>query len=669
MRRPGFRTRSIALLVLLLVCSLPAVAQERSLPDLTLEELLRIEVKRVFGASERLQPVTEAPSSITIVSRAEIERYGHRTLADILRTVRGFYVTDDRNYSYLGVRGFATAGDYNTRILLLVNGRRVNDNVYDQAWIGGELGLDLAMIERVEVIRGPASALYGTNAFFGVVNIVTRTGRSVDGAVVHVEGGSLGTAMVRALAGRRLANGVDVALGGSVARATGAERLYFPAFDSPATNHGIAQGLDGERLGTLYGRVEFRDLTVTGMWGSRHKDVPTASFNTAFNVQDPSEHTEDTHGFLDASFERQAGRARVALRAAYDRASYAGRYPYEADEPTTLTILRDGFLGTRFTLDGRISVPMPGGQTLTAGGEFVDNLRQNQWLRYDDLDDEEINRSSTQHALFVQDEIRVRPWLLVNAGVRYDAYQAFNRFSPKGALIVIPSANQSFKYIYGRAFRAPNMYERYYYPAIAALSAESIGTHELIWEQYAGEWLRTSASAYWYDASDLITLVTVPTVADNPDGLGFVNAISPIDARGAALEAEVRTRRGLQVFGSYQLQRARDRATGERLTNSPRHLATAGVSFPGPSKRSSVSLDGRWLSARRTVRGAHAPAYSVANVTFTVPVRSGVELTGAIRNLFDARVVDPASDEHTQDVIEQNGRTVRVGLRWTFGRR
>ena len=71
---------------------------------------MRIEVQRVFGAAERLQPVTEAPSSVTIVTSDQIARYGYRTLADILRSVRGFYVSNDRNYSYLGVRGFARPG-------------------------------------------------------------------------------------------------------------------------------------------------------------------------------------------------------------------------------------------------------------------------------------------------------------------------------------------------------------------------------------------------------------------------------------------------------------------------------------------------------------------------------------------------------------------------------
>src|SRR4051812_16315216 len=94
------------------------------LKNVPLEDLMRMEVQHVFGASERLQPVTEAPSSVTVVTADDITRFGYRNLADILRSTRGFYVSNDRNYSYVGVRGFARSGDYNTRILLLVKGQR-----------------------------------------------------------------------------------------------------------------------------------------------------------------------------------------------------------------------------------------------------------------------------------------------------------------------------------------------------------------------------------------------------------------------------------------------------------------------------------------------------------------------------------------------------------------
>ena len=216
--------------------------------------------------------------------REEIARYGYRTLADILRGVRGLYVTDDRNFSLSGMRGFAKPGDYNSRILLLVNGHRVNDNVFGQAEIGAEFGLDPAMFERVEIIRGPASSLYGDSAFFAVVNVITRTGASLGGGSVTLEAGTLGTQLVRGSAGHRFANGVDFALSGTYERSDGVDRLYFPAFDTPATNNGIAEGLDGEGVKQFYGRLTFKGLTVTGAYGTRRRDVPTASFGTLFNA-------------------------------------------------------------------------------------------------------------------------------------------------------------------------------------------------------------------------------------------------------------------------------------------------------------------------------------------------------------------------------------------------
>jgi outer membrane receptor for ferrienterochelin and colicins len=100
------------------------------------EALLFSEIPSVIGASKYEQKVTEAPSSVSIITSSEIKKYGYRTLADILRGVTSFFVTYDRNYSYVGVRGFGRPGDYNTRILLLIDGHRTNDNVYDSAMIG-----------------------------------------------------------------------------------------------------------------------------------------------------------------------------------------------------------------------------------------------------------------------------------------------------------------------------------------------------------------------------------------------------------------------------------------------------------------------------------------------------------------------------------------------------
>ena len=202
MTKTSARPLAIGTLALAMLTGTTAGAQ--SLSELSLEDLMRLDAGRVFGASERSQPVTEAPSSVSFITAEDIARYGYRSLADILHGVRGLYVSDDRNFSFLGARGFGKPGDYNSRILLLVNGHRVNDNVFGQAEIGAEFGLDPATFERVEIIRGPASSLYGDSAFFAVVNVITRTGAAIDGGSVTYETGSHGTQMVRGMVGSRL---------------------------------------------------------------------------------------------------------------------------------------------------------------------------------------------------------------------------------------------------------------------------------------------------------------------------------------------------------------------------------------------------------------------------------------------------------------------------------
>ena len=99
---------------------------------------------------------------------------GQSELSDL-----GFHTSYDRNYQYVGTRGFGQLGDLNTRILLLLDGHRINDNIYDAASVGRGLPVDINMIERVEIILGPSSAMYGTSAFFSVVNVITKKGRDM----------------------------------------------------------------------------------------------------------------------------------------------------------------------------------------------------------------------------------------------------------------------------------------------------------------------------------------------------------------------------------------------------------------------------------------------------------------------------------------------------------
>src|SRR6202030_3057695 len=130
---------------------------------------------------------------------------------------------------------------------------------------------------------------------------------------------------------------------------------------------------------------------------------------------------------------------------------------------------------------------------------------------------------------------------------------------------------QSFKYLYGRAFRAPNEYELntfYFGQGVQDLHPESIDTQELVWERYTNDWLRTSVSAYRYTANGLITAIPDPSALI---GTTYVNE-ERVVAKGLELEAQMRLGAGLQGLTSYALQRARDES-GAPLVNSPEQMA------------------------------------------------------------------------------------------------
>jgi iron complex outermembrane receptor protein len=661
MRRTLFFIAPMALSVAI---SAPVSAQ--SLTELSLEKLMRLDAGRVFGASERSQPVTEAPTSVSFITAEDIARYGYRTLADILHGVRGMYVSDDRNFSFLGARGFGKPGDYNSRILLLVNGHRVNDNVFGQAAIGAEFGLDPATFERVEIIRGPASSVYGDSAFFAVVNVITKTGGSIDGGSVTYETGSLGTQAVRGMVGQRLANGVDFALSSTVEESSGNDRLYYPEFDAPETNNGLAVGLDGQGFNQHYGRLAVGNFTVTGAYGRRRKHVPTGYSGTIFNEQIERLRTIDRHSLFDVEYARSLGTSRVVLRGAYDRFTSDGYYPFDGSPFSRVSVGFYNLAGSWVTVGGRVTRPLPW-QTLMVGAEYIDNVQQKYVTGLDEVPQASIDQSSSRRAVYIQDEIKLGRHVIVNGGLRYDGYQRFNRVTPRTALIVMPTPDQSFKYLYGRAFRAPNIYETieiFFGPDVTGLRPESIDTHEFVWERYTSDWLRTSVSSYWYKADRLITL----TPSNDPSaflGVTYINQ-GEVRAKGLELEAQMRLLGDADAHVSYALQEARDQATGEVLINSPRQMFKGRVSAPLFGTGSSVALELLGIGSRQTLSGNTLSATGTANVTITKSLGQQFELVGTVRNLFDVDYAVPASDSHLQDTIPQNGRTFRVGLRVTI---
>jgi len=677
--------RAGATLLLLTVLVMPAATvsaqpaapeqpPQSELSQLSLEQLADLPIDSVFSASMYMQKVTEAPSSVTIITADEIRGFGHRTLADVLRTVRGFYVTYDRNYSYLGVRGFSRPGDYNARILLQVDGHRLNDNVFGSALLGTEFPLDVDLIERIEIIRGPSSALYGTSAFFAVINVITKRGHSESGLEASATLGSFDAYEGRATYNRRFAAGPELLFSGTGFHSDGQPALFFPEFDDPGTNNGIAEGADGDGFAKLFARVSAGNLTLQALYGTRDKAIPTASFGTVFD--DPRTRTIETLGFLDMQYTRKLrAQWELASRLSYDRYGYDGDYVYGSDEqsPASRVINKDFARGNSWGAEIKGSRRVARIHRVALGSEYRNNFRQDQYnydldpfVQY--LDDQ---RYSQNWALYAQDEIAVHPKLLLNLGVRHDRYESFGgTTNPRLALIYYPRTSTTLKVLYGEAFRAPNAYELYWRQsgvakANPALRPETNRTGEVVVEHYLGSRFHVAATSFYYHINDLITQKTDSA----GDGLLFYDNVDEINSRGLELEAEAKWRSGLQGRVSYTLQHTRNEMTGESLTNSPNNLVQFNLMMPLLKGAGSAGVEFQYVGARRTLAGQSVDGVFVPNITLVSRRLSrNLELSASMYNLTNTTYRDPGSEEHRQDSIVQDGRNFRVKLTYHFAR-
>ena len=662
------------MLAVVTICAIaaPAAARQSGGPEaapapLTREQLLSIDVERVFGASRFQQSVLDAPASVSIVTHDDIERFGYRTLADILRAVRGFYVSNDRNYSYVGVSGFSRPGDYNTRVLLLIDGHRMNDNIYDQALIGTEFPLDVDLIDRVEVVRGASSSLYGTSAFFGIVNVITRRAGDLGRFSGSAEVASLGTRRVRAGAARLFANGAAAAVSVSGYHADGQRRLFFPELSGRTRTDGVSTGLDSDRFSHLFATFSAGGWKAQTTWGARVKGIPTGAFDTAFD--DDRSRTRDLRGYVAASYDRTRGGTSLEWRGAYDRYAYDGTYALDLPEGLDPDPYDDKGHGEWWSTEATIRRRIAAAHHVTGGFELRENVRQDQFAAYATsgtviLDD---RRQSRVWALFAQDEFRLSSRVLLNVGVRHDNNSLSGAAtSPRAALIVSPLRDAALKLTYGEAFRAPNMYELFYYTAGGApLQPERIRSSEVIWEQYFARRVRLGASVFVSRVRNLIS--QRDGGGDNPlDDVSFHNLESTV-GKGMGVEAEARLAAGFNLHGTYQYSSVHLRGSREPLSNSPRNLARAALTRRSAGGRLVASTEVTVVGRRLALDGTASPAFGLWHASVAAPsVLPHVTLQLDARNLLDRAYGDPGAEEHRQALIPQDGRTVRLRATWRF---
>ena len=635
-------------------------AQPAPLKDKSLEELMAIEVASVVGAAKHEQRVTEAPSSVTVVTAADIRTFGWRTLGDVLRSVRGLYTTYDRNYTFLGVRGFGRPTDYNNRVLLMLDGHRLNDNIYDAVGIGTEGVVDLDLVERIEVIRGPGSALYGTSAFFAVINIVTRRGGAIGGVELSSEVGLGNKYSGRATAGWAWADKGDLLVSVSHLEHKGEAELYFPEFDTPETGAGRALDMDRDEATRLLVNARAGRVKLQGAFSTRTKAIPTASWGTLFG--DPRFSTTDNRAWLDATYEQTVGGTLVAGRAYVDQMGYEGTYPFERD-----AVNLDSSGGLWFGGEASASRRLGKRHRITAGVEQRFNQRQEQdnWDEPSGISYIHDARSSQQSAVFVQDEITLSRRWTATLGARWDWWSdGPGSVRPRAGLVYRTDRDLAVKFLYGQAFRAANAYELFYTELGSRgnpdLMPERLTTTEIVFEQYLSGRVRLTAAAFATRINDLI---------DQTETEELVFHVNRGSAGATGLEAEVeyRSASGVLARGSIVAQRATDRISEQPLSNAPERLGTLQVAVPVSTRDLTLGLDSTFVGQRLTRDGRALDAFWLSHLIATWrPRNTSLMVQGGVHNLFDQNYADPVGSEFLQDAIAQDGRTASIKLTVRF---
>jgi len=654
---------SICLAILVLS---PPDASGQEVEALSLDSLLNLNVST---ASKYDQTMEEAPASVTIVTAEQINRYGYTTIAEVLGSVRGFYLANDHQRTYVGTRGFNRMLDQNNRILLLLNGHTLNEGTYGSASLDKDFGLDLDMVERIEVVRGPGSVLYGTGAMFAVVNIITKTAPSNEGLIVHGDGGSHGY-MRSTLTYAHAFSELKVFATGALTDIAGQD-LYFKEFDSPSTNNGIAENRDWSNYQGGMVRALYSGWSLQGLFSHSDHGIPTGDFGSIFNNGASS--LKSTRLSVELKREKTLSpNTHLALRSYFDYATSGLIFPMIFDVSGFPLQARYNIL-TKNKLVGGESIfrwDLRSDDRLIAGMQFIRNFDADitsRALLPAGMDIMSLFQGDFPYTIFsayAENEYQIDPNLSLTLGLRQDWYsRAGSATTPRAAVVFHPFTRTALKLLYGEAFRAPNTFEVNFSGPIERLkpnpdlNPERIQTAEFDWEQRFNKHWTSTLSVFDYDLSNLIQ-----GELDTSDMMRQFMNIERVHTRGAEIEIQRQSRDALNGYASYSYQHARQFNPNQALVNSPQHILKAGLFY---SAFHPVILAGelRIESRRRTNLGARTPAYALFNFNLsTQPVFQHVRVAVHLYNVMDAHYSVPSGAQHVQDSFIQEGRSVKVEL-------
>ena len=514
------------------------------------EELIFEDIPVVVTASKKAERVSSAPSIMSVITRKEIEQMGARTLTDVLRTIPGIEIfVDQFNLSQIAVRGLSSSWSKGVKIML--NGHTLNDPITGGATVFYD-DLFLRHVKRIEVIRGPASALYGANAFVSAINIITKEVQDIHGIEVAVNVGSNRTLQPSFQFGKLL-NDLEVNLSADYATTQGAEltmnRDLFTVYDSYSASVGwpqvsLAPGTlrdEREQLNLAY-RLGYRDLTLQG--GLLYSE--SGPFLSEYYALNSASSRDARHFFGELGYHRfltdrveftgklYADHFRLAVfeqAGAGLRRGVADNLAY-LEYPTGVSSEFYG-LGQRLGGEGQVDFRLFHQNDLTLGVAYEYFTVQDVAFRTNESNPElglttdtsvnlrdvlpNVATNSFQNfaAIFAQDTWRIGSALDLVLGLRGDYYSKFGGvLTPKVALVYEPLAKVNLKLLYGSAFRVPSFFEFFIpeeknlpdvSPALAAdLAAEVLGTFETGLGFQPFDWLIGEVNYFHTDINELI---------------------------------------------------------------------------------------------------------------------------------------------------------------------
>ncbi|KQW51992.1 hypothetical protein ASD88_05170 [Pelomonas sp. Root662] len=648
--------RPLALAALIcLVLPLAAQASPADADDDALQALLKREVQ---GPSRYAQSLMDAPAAVTVIGREESSRLGHQTIGDMLARLPGVYIGNSRTYSTLGLRGFNRPGDYSSRTLMAVDGQRLNDAIYDQGLPQLELPVMAEWVKRVELVQGPGSSIYGSNALLGVVNIVTLDGADAPGLSMTASLGEHRQRRAEMHYGASSASHGDFFIGLNAQRTDG-ENLYLPELGTP---DGWVRGLDGERQLALLAKYRLGAWRASLSAVRREKDAATAPYGTLAGV--PGTTYVDSQILGEVAYdEGWVNDLRRNVRLSVAHYSYTGSYVF--GEPAAQLINRDDAHARWLTLEGRVLWRGLRNHELMVGAEL--RTAPHVVQRNYDLDPYQVVLDSTVSqdfaAVYAQDQWRLTPTLQLTSGLRLDHVRGFSpAVSPRAVLAFRPDERQSFKLMWARAFRTPNAYERFYddggisQVANPALTPERLNSVDAAWEYLLPSGQALSANAYY---TRMRRLIELQPLSAEPDAVLQSRNVGRVSLKGVDLGLEQRMPGGWLWRVSASWVDAHNDA-GERLTNAASWMFKGHVISP-EWQRAQLGVEWSLLGPR--LGRVEVPSTVIVNAHLRWRMAEQQTLALHVDNALDRRNLDPATPDTPLSAIPQPRRSLRVD--WT----